>query len=398
MLIFEAKCRETGGVPRRYGDGGAVRRTGKYFFPAACSKMRRTAFIKVNLTLLRKMNKFLAITALSALAFTGCMDDDNGKWKEQQQVMPGMSIYNSTMMQQNISMQMAGAGLRLASLLAEAEKQNPGKPLAEIELDKIKVKLDKSEYTLQILLFGPGTKITKSGPEGWLISYAEGTQQADGYILEGSLKVNTGNAEQLAGTSYPDNMWSVEMQPDFVIKAISRNAVGNNEQTTIQMKDGKTSLFRDPSGTAAYVVTLENIRANFETTSSGKEYVSAWNGRLTLTPEEDESVAFSDIWDDDLKADGAAQGLSIYANSTETAPMGLSYKVQGGVYNFFSRVASNSVGVYTQIVEGSQICEFMQVGDYDPTLFPSPKVECKWTYEGGRLSYTVFYNGFSYTI
>lgn len=344
------------------------------------------------------MNKFLAITALSALAFTGCMDDDNGKWKEQQQVMPGMSIYNSTMMQQNISMQMAGAGLRLASLLAEAEKQNPGKPLAEIELDKIKVKLDKSEYTLQILLFGPGTKITKSGPEGWLISYAEGTQQADGYILEGSLKVNTGNAEQLAGTSYPDNMWSVEMQPDFVIKAISRNAVGNNEQTTIQMKDGKTSLFRDPSGTAAYVVTLENIRANFETTSSGKEYVSAWNGRLTLTPEEDESVAFSDIWDDDLKADGAAQGLSIYANSTETAPMGLSYKVQGGVYNFFSRVASNSVGVYTQIVEGSQICEFMQVGDYDPTLFPSPKVECKWTYEGGRLSYTVFYNEFSYTI
>ena len=281
------------------------------------------------------MNKFLAITALSALAFTGCMDDDNGKWKEQQQVMPGMSIYNSTMMQQNISMQMAGAGLRLASLLAEAEKQNPGKPLAEIELDKIKVKLDKSEYTLQILLFGPGTKITKSGPEGWLISYAEGTQQADGYILEGSLKVNTGNAEQLADTSYPDNMWSVEMQPDFVIKAISRNAVGNNEQTTIQMKDGKTSLFRDPSGTAAYVVTLENIRANFETTSSGKEYVSAWNGRLTLTPEEDESVAFSDIWDDDLKADGAAQGLSIYANSTETAPMGLSYKVQGGVYNFF---------------------------------------------------------------
>ena len=220
------------------------------------------------------------------------------------------------------------------------KKQNPGKPLAEIELDKIKVKLDKSEYALQILLFGPGTKITKSGPEGWLISYAEGTQQADGYILEGSLKVNTGNAEQLAGTSYPDNMWSVEMQPDFVIKAIS----SNNEQTTIQMKDGKTSLFRDPSGTAAYVVTLENIRANFETTSSGKEYVSAWNGRLTLTPEEDESVAFSDIWDDDLKADGAAQGLSIYANSTETAPMGLSYKVQGGVYNFFSRVASNSVG------------------------------------------------------
>ena len=344
------------------------------------------------------MNKFLAITALSALAFTGCMDDDNGKWKEQQQVMPGMSIYNSTMMQQNISMQMAGAGLRLASLLAEAEKQNPGKPLAEIELDKIKVKLDKSEYTLQILLFGPGTKITKSGPEGWLISYAEGTQQADGYILEGSLKVNTGNAEQLAGTSYPDNMWSVEMQPDFVIKAISRNAVGNNEQTTIQMKDGKTSLFRDPSGTAAYVVTLENIRANFETTSSGKEYVSAWNGRLTLTPEEDESVAFSDIWDDDLKADGAAQGLSIYANTMQAQAVPQHPQDEGGVYNFFSRVASNSVGVYTQIVEGSQICEFMQVGDYDPTLFPSPKVECKWTYEGGRLSYTVFYNGFSYTI
>ena len=63
------------------------------------------------------MNKFLAITALSALAFTGCMDDDNGKWKEQQQVMPGMSIYNSTMMQQNISMQMAGAVLAVLPLV-----------------------------------------------------------------------------------------------------------------------------------------------------------------------------------------------------------------------------------------------------------------------------------------
>ena len=96
--------------------------------------MRRTAFIKVNLTLLRKMNKFLAITALSALAFTGCMDDDNGKWKEQQQVMPGMSIYNSTMMQQNISMQMADllcrgnpAGRRLYSGgVAEGEYRQCG--------------------------------------------------------------------------------------------------------------------------------------------------------------------------------------------------------------------------------------------------------------------------------
>ena len=66
------------------------------------------------------MNKFLAITALtalSALAFTGCMDDDNGDWKERQQVWPGMSIYNSTMMQQNISMQMAGAVLAVLPLV-----------------------------------------------------------------------------------------------------------------------------------------------------------------------------------------------------------------------------------------------------------------------------------------
>ena len=347
--------------------------------------------------------------ALSALAFTGCMNNDSGEWKKQQQVMPGISIYNSTIMQQNVSMQMAGAGLRLASLLAEARQQYPDTPLEDIDLDKLKVKLDKSEYTLKILLFGPGSKVEKSGAgehASWLITYGEGTQQADGYILEGSLKVVTGETELLEESSYPYKAWTVELQPDFEIKAVSRDGYGSTVQTTIQMKGGQTKIGRVAEDAAMtgtdgvktnYKIILDGIRANFENTD-GKEYVSSWNGELTLTPEESESVAFSKIWDGDLGVEGQAWGPSIYANGAGTASAGLRYTVQDGVYNFFSGVASNSVGVYAQIVEGSQICEFMQVGDYDSMLFPSPKVEYKWMYEGGRMSCTVFYNGFSYSL
>ena len=102
------------------------------------------------------MNRILATTLLAALAFTGCMKDNSEEYKKQQQVIPGVDIYSSAMVQQNVSTQMAEAGLRLASLLAEAKTQYPDTPLEEINLSDIEVKVWDDTRPLQLLLFGDG--------------------------------------------------------------------------------------------------------------------------------------------------------------------------------------------------------------------------------------------------
>lgn len=345
------------------------------------------------------MKRILAITLLAAMAFTGCMNDSSEEYKRQQQVLPGVNIYSSTMAQQNVSMQMASAGLRLATLLAEAQKQNPETDLAEIDLSKIEVKAWDSDRPLLLLLFGPGATVTRASETTWSITYPKDGMQATGYYLEGSLVVNTNGSEQLSDATVTAP-WQVAIQPDFVIKANSSDGFGGTKQVTIDMNRGVTNLYRDETGN--YVVMLDDIQANF---SDSKSYVSSWGGQLSVKPREGESLAFSEIWDQDLLATANVPmyqagfwGPSFYANMAGTGSMSLSYKLQDGVYRLNTRIASGSVGVYAQIVEGTETCTYTNMGDYDSSLYPSNEVEYKWTYDNNKLSYTIFYNGYTYTI
>ena len=147
------------------------------------------------------------------------------------------------------------------------------------------------------------------------------------------------------------------------------------------------------------------IRANFE---ESEQYVSGWNGQINIKPESGKNLAFSEIYDKDIHVESTnipmapygagCWGSTFYANSSSTGSMGMSYKLQNGVYRCRSIVVSSGVGVYMQIVEGSQICSFTSVGDYNTALYPSGEVEYKWSNTDGKLSYTIYYNGYTYTV
>ena len=83
------------------------------------------------------MNKLFATIALAALAFTSCIKENN-TWKEMRPVQPGMYIYEMTTNQDKLAMRPANAALRLAILLAEAEKQ--GEDVLSADLKEIVVK------------------------------------------------------------------------------------------------------------------------------------------------------------------------------------------------------------------------------------------------------------------
>ena len=381
---------------------GAEKTLSEKKFSGRCSKSAIRTFYEMNLTFKIEMNRILATTLLAALAFTGCMKDNSEEYKKQQQVIPGVDIYSSAMVQQNVSTQMAEAGLRLASLLAEAKVQYPDTPLEEVDLSKIEVKVWDDTRPLQLLLFGSGTQIAREGADSWRITYPDGLLQTDGFMLEGSLVVNTNGTELLSDATF-STPWQVVMQPDFKIKANTTDGLGNSRQVSIAMQSGTTKLYLDE--TDNYVVILDMIRANFE---ESEQYVSGWNGQINIKPESGKNLAFSEIYDKDIHVESTnipmapygagCWGSTFYANSSSTGSMGMSYKLQNGVYRCRSIVVSSGVGVYMQIVEGSQICSFTSVGDYNTALYPSGEVEYKWSNTDGKLSYTIYYNGYTYTV
>jgi len=83
------------------------------------------------------MNKLIATIALAALAFTSCIKE-NDTWKEMLPVQPGMYIYQLATDQDKLAMRPANAALRLAMLLAEADKQ--GEDVLSADLKEIVVK------------------------------------------------------------------------------------------------------------------------------------------------------------------------------------------------------------------------------------------------------------------
>ena len=123
------------------------------------------------------MKKIIATMALAALALTGCIKGSDGVSEEYRRVQGGIMIYNSVTAMQNVAMQPANAGIRLAILLAEAEKQiaaseTPDAPITADYLKNLTVKIygATSDIKLQAMLFGDLTTIEKTS-DGWKINY-----------------------------------------------------------------------------------------------------------------------------------------------------------------------------------------------------------------------------------
>lgn len=313
------------------------------------------------------MNKFFATIALAALAFTSCIKENNS-YEEIRPVLPGQSIYQYGMNQNILAMVPANAGMRLAMLLAEAAKQNPGTDLADIDLGTIIV----SNKKVQDVLFRAGTKIERQTNGDYKITYDESIQMHDGLYMSGSILVVTNGVELLSDTGY-GSAWSVEMQN------LQGKLYGQTGMAEVyKMESGATRIYSD--GGDSYHIEVSSFRASVNESS----FSSNWGGSFTLTPE-DASLAYSLCAGKLFNVEGSASGPTLFSQNNITN-LGMSYELTEGRYQGL------------QIVSGTQECRFTSYADYDTAVYPSPTVTYVWTLDTGANTYywKIYYNGYVY--
>ncbi|WP_290541056.1 hypothetical protein [Alistipes sp.] len=314
------------------------------------------------------MNKLIATIALAALAFTGCINE-NDTWKEMSPVQPGMYIYQLATNQDKLSMRPANAALRLAMVLAEAEKQ--GKDLASVDLTEIVVKKGEVSVKVWDTLFGTNTKLERQNGD-YLITYSGETQLPDGFFMRGSVLVKTNGAKVLNEATH-SAPWTVEMRD---LKVIVPSDTGL--QQAFNFDSGETSLYFDDVD--SYRIRLSMFRIHIDNVDA----YSNWNGDYTLRAE-DSSLAYSLCAGKDFKVDGSASGPTVYSSElARSVQMG--YEVNNGVYR----------GI--QIIGGTQECKFLSPLEYDTTQFPAASVTYEWMYDSSSntVSRRISYNGSIY--
>lgn len=263
-----------------------------------------------------------------------------------------------------------------------------------------------SDIKLQAMLFGDLTTIEKTS-DGWKINYGGSQQQADGFILSGSLQVITGDADQLMDATGEASAWKVMMLEGFGVSSYSSYG-----STTADFVMG-TSDLQNPmanmtllyyNGGGSYSISLAGIQAWFK---GSEQFKSNWSSAMTLTPGSDNgSLAISDTESDsgdeikDFKVSGTASGDSFYATASELGSLRFNYRLTDGQYRRIIKTSSVSsgYGTYAQVVSGTQECSITSpAGDYNIETYPSPTVKYVWTLTGNYLSVSVQYNGFVYS-
>lgn len=316
------------------------------------------------------MNKLFATIVLAAFALSGCIKE-NDSYKELLPLRPGMNIYSMTVTQNAVAMQPANAGIRLAMLLAEAEKQkDSGTELKDVDLTKLEIEVGNKRYAVLNLLFTAGTKIERQENGDYKITYNGDYQQYDGFFLKGSMLVKTGGVEQLKDT-HGSQVWQVEIEEGLTLSA--RSDIGTS--TVVNMEDGSTTLYNEG---LSYTVSLSGISASFENSSVS----SSWRGDFSLSsPNAD--LVYSECRGKDFKVSGDAGGYSMYTG-IDSSNLSMSYYLNSG-----------SVYRSGQIIEGTQECSFESF-NYDTAAYPSPDVRYVWSNDGNQLYQKIYYNGYVY--
>ena len=316
------------------------------------------------------MNKLFATIVLAASALSGCIKEDDS-YKELLPLRPGMNIYSMTVTQNAVAMQPANAGIRLAMLLAEAEKQkDSGTELKDVDLTKLEIEVGNKRYAVLNLLFTAGTKIERQENGDYKITYNGDYQQYDGFFLKGSMLVKTGGVEQLKDT-HGSQVWQVEIEEGLTLSA--RSDIGTS--TVVNMEGGSTTLYNEG---LSYTVSLSGISASFENSSVS----SSWRGDFSLSsPNAD--LVYSECRGKDFKVRGDAGGYSMYTG-IDSSNLSMSYYLSSG-----------SVYRSGQIIEGTQECSFESF-NYDTAAYPSPDVKYVWSNDGNKLYQKIYYNGYVY--
>ena len=240
------------------------------------------------------MNKLFATIALAALAFTSCIKENN-TWEEMRPVQRGMYIYQLATDQDKLAMRPANAALRLAMLLAEADKQ--GEDVLSADLKEIVVKKGDASVKVWETLFGAHTKLERQG-EDYLITYSDEAQLPDGFFMAGSVLVKTNGAKVLNQSSY-SAPWTVEMQN---LKVFAYSNTGLRQ--AFNFDGGETSLYFD--GGDSYTIEASSFSIHLDNVDAS----SNWTGRYTLRAE-DSSLAYSLCSGKDFKVEGGASGPTL---------------------------------------------------------------------------------------
>ena len=317
------------------------------------------------------MNRIFATLTLAALALSSCIKE-NDSYKDLLPVQPGQYIYSYVTTQDRVAMQAANAGMRVAVLAAEVAKQRGNAEEGAEEVTVANVKYNNR--SVLSLLFNSGTKIEEV-EQGYKLTFNKSDQMPDGFYLEGSLLVETGGKPELADGA----VWSVVMQSDFKLYSSSYSG-----ETQINMNGGSTRIA--DNGDGSYTIQISNIAAAIEGSSSGASDWSSMTG-FTVRPSDDEvTLAYSSCVGKAFEVNGSASGYSIYSNMYGSSPLQMSYRVSDGLY------------IGTQIVSGTQECEFSSPFDYDTSAYPAPDVRYVYSFDEAsrRYSFRIYYNGYVY--
>ena len=317
------------------------------------------------------MNRIFATLTLAALALSSCIKE-NDSYKDLLPVQPGQYIYSYVTTQDRVAMQAANAGMRVAVLAAEVaeQRQNAEEGAEEVTVANVKY----NNRSVLSLLFNSGTKIEEV-EQGYKLTFNKSYQMPDGFYLEGSLLVETGDKPELADGA----VWSVVMQSDFKLYSSSYSG-----ETQINMNGGSTRIA--DNGDGSYTIQISNIAAAIEGSSSGASDWSSMTG-FTVRPSDDEvTLAYSSCVGKAFEVNGSASGYSIYSNMYGSSPLQMSYSVTDGLY------------IGTQIVSGTQECEFSSPFDYDTSAYPAPDVRYVYSFDEAsrRYSFRIYYNGYVY--
>lgn len=318
------------------------------------------------------MNRIFATLTLAALALSSCIKE-NDSYKDLLPVQPGQYIYSYVTTQDRVAMQAANAGMRVAILAAEVAEQrrNAEEGAEEITVENVK---NSNGQSILGLLFNSVTKIEEV-ETGYKLTFNKNYQMPDGFYLEGSLLIETGGKPELADGA----VWNVVMQPDFKLYSSSYSG-----ETQINMNGGSTRI--EANGDGSYTIQISNIAASIEGSSSGSSDWSSMTGFTIRPADEEVTLAYSSCVGQPFEVNGSASGYSIYKNMYSSSPLQMSYSVTDGLY------------IGTQIVSGTQECEFSSPFDYDTSAYPAPDVRYVYSFDEAsrRYSFKIYYNGYVY--
>lgn len=307
------------------------------------------------------MKKVLFVAAVAmSLVFSGCMKEDD-TYKKLKPVQPGLNIYTGAMNQNIVSMQQADFGMRLAMLVAEADKQQK-------TIDEVTVGSSSTLLKRQLM----GNAKVESTTDGYKITFDSDYADIDSYVRKGVLLVNTNDAPLLSGAT-ESKPWIVTFEDKLTM------GYSGGDMQAITLTGGSTTLYFVGSASAYGI----GLAAQQSYVGKTEDLTSNWNGKFTVKPE-NVNFTYTDCAGKKFMVNGTASGrtFNTYDNVSATT---MSFRMTDGEYYSSSRL-------YGGKVEAS-------LGDgYNPSLYPAKDVIVEFSVDGTRLRQTITYNGHVVTI